>query len=256
MKRRNLFEFGDQPWLPAFLRDAMTDYLATAYRLSPLPGVWAEVIERVLKETGSEEIVDLCSGSGGPMSLVVAELRRRGCHAEVTLTDLHVRQRHGTGGIRYWPQAVNALSVPTGLEGLRTMFAVFHHFAPGEASGILQSAVAAHCPIAIFEATSRSVAAIVSSILIPPLTLLLTPAIRPVSWRQLVCTYLVPILPVLIFWDGLVSHLRTYTKTELESMMSQCAAQNYRWTVSTVPMRGVPDGLPYVIGMPLPSEAG
>ena len=76
MKRRHLFEFGDQPWLPAFLRDAMTDYLALVYRLSPLPGVWAEVIERILKATGSEEIVDLCSGSGGPMSLVVAELRR------------------------------------------------------------------------------------------------------------------------------------------------------------------------------------
>lgn len=98
MKRRHLFEFGDQPWLPAFLRDAMTDYLALVYRLSPLPGVWAEVIERILKATGCEEIVGLGSGSGGPMSLVVAELRRRGCHAEVTLTDLHVRQRQGTGG--------------------------------------------------------------------------------------------------------------------------------------------------------------
>lgn len=85
--------------------------------------------------------------------------------------------------------------------------------------------------------------------------LLLTPAIRPVSWRQLVFTYFVPILPALIFWDGLVSHLRTYTKTELESMTSQCAAQHYRWTVSTVPMRGVPDGLPYLIGMGLLGEA-
>lgn len=143
MKRRHLFEFGDQPWLPAFLRDAMTDYLALVYRLSPLPGVWAEVIERILKATGCEEIVGLGSGCGGPMSLVVAELRRRGCHAEVTLTDLHVRQRQGTGGIRYWPQPVSALSVPIGLEDLRTMFAALHHFTPGEAAGILQSSVAA-----------------------------------------------------------------------------------------------------------------
>jgi hypothetical protein len=30
---------------------------------------------------------------------------------------------------------------------------------------------------------------------------------------------------------------------------------NYRWTVSTVPMRGVPEGLPYLIGRPLPGEA-
>ena len=29
----------------------------------------------------------------------------------------------------------------------------------------------------------------------------------------------------------------------------------YRWTVSTVPMRAVPEGLPYLIGRPLPGEA-
>jgi hypothetical protein len=68
------------------------------------------------------------------------------------------------------------------------MFTAFHHFAPGEAAGILQSAVAAHHSLAIFEATSRSIAAIASSIFIPPLVLLLTPAIRPVSWRQLLFT--------------------------------------------------------------------
>jgi len=66
---------------------------------------------------------------------------------------------------------------------------------------------------------------------------------------QLLFTYLIPILPLLIFWDGLVSHLRTYTPAEMESMARQCGG-DYRWTAGTIPMQGVPQGLPYLIGNP------
>jgi hypothetical protein len=54
------------------------------------------------------------------------------------------------------------------------------------------------------------------ALLIPLLVFLLTPLVRPVSWVQILFTYLVPILPVLIFWDGLISQLRTYSVQELE----------------------------------------
>jgi len=41
-----------------------------------------------------------------------------------------------------------------------------------------------------------------------------------VSWVQILFTYVVPILPLLIFWDGLVSQLRTYSVQELEEFTS------------------------------------
>ena len=96
------------------------------------------------------------------------------------------------------------------------MFASFHHFRPQAAHGILRDAFEQQCPICIFEGTSRSGAAIASSLLIPLLVLRLTPLVRPLSWVQILFTYFVPILPLLIFWDGLVSQLRTYSVPELE----------------------------------------
>jgi hypothetical protein len=252
MRRFHWFEFGDQPWLPSFLRDAMTAYLATVYRFAPLSDQWAAELEKALTATGRNEIVDLCSGSGGPMPLVAAALRKRGHTPSITLTDLYPRTwKSGDSSIRYCPQPVNVLDVPETRKGVRTMFMAFHHFQPDDARRILRSAVIAREPIVIFEGTSRSAAAIVSSIFIPLLVLLVTPAVRPVSWLQLLFTYLIPILPLLIFWDGLVSHLRTYTPAEMEEMSRDCAVSNYRWTAGSIPMRGIPQGLPFLAGIPV-----
>jgi len=229
----------------------MTGYLAAIYRLAPLPGQWAAEIEKVLQQTGTTAILDLCSGSAGPMPLVAEALRKRGCPASVTLTDLYLPSHpHAQPGILYWPQPVDARSVPPTLSGMRTMFAAFHHFRPADARNILQSAVNAGEPIAIFEATSRHPATVLSSVFIPLLTLVLTPAVRPVSWRQLLLTYVIPILPLLIFWDGLVSHLRTYTRAEMEELARQCTGQPYHWTTGALPATGVPGGLPFLTGTP------
>jgi len=78
MRRYHLFEFLDQSWLPEQVRAAATRYLNAAYGTTPFPALWAAVIARVLGECGADQIVDIGSGSGGPMKLVLAELARLG----------------------------------------------------------------------------------------------------------------------------------------------------------------------------------
>jgi len=84
MRCLHLFEFGDQPWFPQALRDAETAYLAVGYRLLPLARLWAERISTVVDPGEPVEIVDLCSGSGGPMPLIIGELEARGHEARAT----------------------------------------------------------------------------------------------------------------------------------------------------------------------------
>lgn len=245
--RLQLFEFEDQTWLPAPLRDAMTRYLASVYRLTPLPSAWAKKIALVMQSAGINQMVDLGSGAGGPALLAIEELRRSGCDVDLILTDLYPNRTSGLE--RYWPEPVDARAVPPALTGVRTMFAAFHHFSPNEARRVLADAVAQCSPICVFEATARTATTICSAVLIPLFVLLLTPAIRPVSALQLVFTYLIPILPLLIFWDGLVSHLRTYTPDEMIAM-SRAFDQHYHWEAGSIPMRGIPGGVPYLIGWP------
>ena len=251
--RLHLFEFGDQPWLPRPLRDAMTLYLRTVYQTTQLPALWAAKIGEVLRQTGDTRIVDLGSGAAGPIPLVAAELAKMGSPVRITLTDLqpNAGATPSSPNITYWPEPVDARAVPPALPGLRTMFAFFHHMRPPDARRILSGAAADRCAICVFEATSRSAPAIASSLVIPLLVLLLTPRIRPLSLFQLAFTYLIPILPLLIFWDGLVSHLRSYTGEEVAAMAASLETPGYCWQTGVIPMRGLPEGLVYVAGYPV-----
>lgn len=251
--RIHLFEWLDQSWLPGSLRDAMRRYLAASYRMTPLPTLWAEPLAHVLLETGGSSIVDLGSGASGPIHLVIEELQRFAVAPTVTLTDLYpvhltAAEQRETPHVRAWPEPVDARAVPPSLRGVRTMFAAFHHLRTDDASRVLRDAFAQRQTIAVFEATSRTPAAILLSLLIPLLVLVLTPKVRPLTPAHLVFTYLVPILPLLIFWDGLVSHLRTYSVADLRALTSELNAPDYVWTIGSLSARGIPFTVPYLIG--------
>ena len=245
MKRLHLFEFEDLPWFPALLRGAMTSYLKSTYRMAPFPAIWAQRIAPLLK-AGETRIVDLGSGSGGPIFLVLAELRKQGLEPQVTLTDLYPNPF--SSDLTVYPQSVDARSVPTSLHGIRTMFASFHHFAQPDARRILADAFEKRTPICIFEGTSRSLPAILAALLIPLFVLLLTPTVRPLKIPQLIFTYLIPILPLLICWDGLVSQFRTYSPAELRQLTADLQASDYTWEIGELEAKGVPFAVPYLIG--------
>ena len=252
MRRLHLFEFEDQRWFPHRLRAAMTAYLAATYRITPFPRLWAGQIACVLEEGRLNEIVDLGSGSGGPVPLVAAELDRLGRKVHITLTDLYpgAAPSGADDSIRYWPTPVNAANVPPELAGVRTMFASFHHFPPKQARSILRDAFEQRRTICLFEGTARAPAVIASALVIPLLVLLLTPRIRPLSLFQIVFTYLAPVLPLLIFWDGLVSQLRTYTEQELRGFTSTLQSPQYCWTIGSLRIPGLPAATPYLVGRP------
>ncbi len=143
MRRVQLFEFLDQSWLPGRLRAAATRYLTAAYATTPFPALWAAILARVLEQCRVDRIVDLGSGTGGPMELVLVELARLRHRPQVTLTDLYpmpTASTCSTPSINYWPEPVSAARVPPQLQGIRTLFVTFHHFAPPMARAVLQDA--------------------------------------------------------------------------------------------------------------------
>src|SRR5262249_12692999 len=130
MRRLHLFEFADQPWFPEVLRNGGTAYLATVYRLSRvLPLRRAPNVSTALRQDEPSEILDLCSGSGGPMPLIIEELVKLGYNVRATLTDLYPHPKSGSNPRITWSvEPVDATRVPSNLVGVRTMFSALHHF--------------------------------------------------------------------------------------------------------------------------------
>src|ERR1044071_8694617 len=116
MRRLHLFEFGDQQWFPQLLRDAETAYLATAYRFFPLPRLWAEKIATVFHRGEPADILDLCSGSGGAVPIILKELEERGYQARARLTDLYPSPKSAPHARISWvADPVDATRVPPNL---------------------------------------------------------------------------------------------------------------------------------------------
>ncbi|MCA9738900.1 MAG: hypothetical protein KC645_14815 [Gemmatimonadetes bacterium] len=253
MQRWNLPEIEDQPWCPAWLREAMTGYLQTVIGLTRPYASAAPAVADLLRASGSAQIVDLCSGAGGPWpDLGEAVEREVGHDVEIVLTDLHPNP--GTieraPRTRYIREPVSALAVPSGLVGVRTLFTALHHFSPAQVETLLSTAQQDRAAFGAFEATHRSVKGMLITCLIPLLVLVFMPRVRPLRWQTVVFTYLIPLIPVAIWWDGMASTLRTYRAEEIETILRTLPSAPFRWSVREVPVDGAPVPMLQVIGQP------
>jgi hypothetical protein len=262
-RRIHAVELEDQDWLPDFLRCAITDVLHAGHTVFRLHQIWTPLIAGVLERTGETRLVDLCTGGSGPVPAVVDQLRaEHGLSVTAVLTDLYPNQLaisriNGPGGpphVTYLERPVDAADVPEDLEGVRTMFASFHHMRPAAGRAILADAFFKRKAICIFEFTNNSVIGVLSYLVMPLVTMALTPLVRPVSAKRLALTYLVPLIPLLVTGDGMASHLRTYSPAELLELVQGLDAEDYRWEAGDLRHWLVPYRVPYLIGCPLKLE--
>ena len=257
LPRLHLFELHEQKWCPNVIRSGVTDGLYTAWKVL----FWKNTLPHIrdlIAHAENPSIVDLCSGSGGPLPLVIEELTKENRNIQCTLTDLFPNRDWSSPNeelsLRYWQESVDAKKVPPTIGSARTLFEAFHHFRPAAAESILHDAVRNKQPIAIFEFQRRS---FIDAIL-PPISLVVFVASffnfwhTPFRWSKLIFT-IIPIIPFILLFDGIVSVFRTYTPNELATMARQAGTENYRWEVRQTKDRGM-KRITCLIGWP--SEQG
>jgi hypothetical protein len=233
----------------------MTDFLRFLMEtFAPYRGA-APLLARALASVGDPRIIDLCSGGGGPWLDLIRRIPAEGGPVpRVLLTDwfpnraAFARLQELSGeAIAGDPDPVSATAVPARLTGFRTLFTALHHFPPGEAHAILADAVRARQGIAVFEVTRRTPLALLGVLFLPLLVLLFTPFIRPFRWSRLFWTYLVPLVPLAVWFDGTVSCLRTYTPGELGDLVADLQ-EGYAWEIGTLRSAPLPARIIYLLG--------
>ncbi len=256
MRRAHLFELEDQPWWPGVLRDAMTAYLSQIMALTNMLDPLMPKVLEAAERSGAERIIDLCSGAGGPGSLVAAGLAGKGSDLRVHCTDLFPNQAHlqatadaSNGRLTFEARPVDATSVPDDLVGLRTIFNALHHMPPDLARQILADAHDKGQPIAVFELVDRRLGNLVGLPFLPFFVALLLPTIRPFDWRWIPLTYLLPIIPLAVWWDGFVSMMRIYQPDELQELV--VGLDDYDWDIGRIQLDapGIPIYATYLVGM-------
>ncbi len=232
------FEFEDQPWFPGYIRDSMTDYLRFLFRMLKLYYPVLPVLKDALTKSNTNKIIDLCSGSGGTIEIIYENLKQTfDPETQITLSDFYPSEsayellsKLTNGGITYVSNSVDACYVPSGLKGLRTIFSAFHHFDREKVSQVLKNAVDSEQGIAIFDGGNRSLWMVLLIVIAHPvLMFLFTPFIRPFRTLRVVFTYLFPIIPFCVIWDGIISIQRLYSPDEMLQIAKETDNHGYIW---------------------------
>ena len=253
MSRIHLFEFEDLKWFPSFLRNYMTDFLQFISNKFDVYKPIVPIIEEGLEKSKSDTIIDLASGGGGGILKLNKHLLENNPNLKIILTDYYPnieafkQTKASANNIEFISTSIDALNVPKSLEGLRTQFLSLHHFKPKQAQQILQNAVSSESAIAIFEAQERNLKSVFFMLLSPLNVLFMTPLIKPFKFGRLVFTYLIPILPILVCWDGLVSVLRTYSIKEMNELINNLENDDaFEWKLGKV--KSGPSKITYLLG--------
>ncbi len=228
MKRCPLRELHELPWFPRLWRDELTEFLSffTIYSGVYTPALHrlARIMERAdLPET----YTDLCSGGGLYEIGFVRRLRAlTGRPVRARLTDLYPNA-HWPEVRRLAPEAVGCVPESCPAEtaiarypGLHVMFSGLHHFTPEEIASMVKCAAQHDRSLALFDYSRRNFWRELFPMLAAiPLMLLTAFLVWPFSWKRLCFTWLVPVLPLLLWIDGWISRFRAYEAEELERVV-------------------------------------
>jgi hypothetical protein len=266
MKRIQLFEFEDFQWFPALFRDSLTKLIRVLLQMMGAGEVLTDLILKVRRTYDFDRIIDIGSGAGGAMPDVIRSINSQPKErpVQLLLTDLYPSGRHigeiektGIPGISYHPDPVDALHLDQTPDGLRTMINSFHHMPPKKARKILHKAVETRTPLLIYELTENKIPTLLWWLFLPlslvimiVMVIFMTPFVRPLTWQQLVFTYLVPIIPLAYAWDGQASNVRTYAIHDFGELLKGIKEDGYIWKIGPAEKRNGKTLGYFVLGLP------
>jgi hypothetical protein len=258
-KRIRLFELHDLEWFPGLWRNLFTDFLSYFESSKKIYAPVEGLLEPIVRMNESFKIIDLCSGAGSPVVTVINAAKADiASKIEVVLTDKYPNIKalkglsdNSNGRIKYTDKSVDALNLPENFTGFRTFFSSFHHFNEDCAKAILTDAVCKHQGIGIFEYTDGPMVKylIPFGIALQLWLLLKFSLLKPLRWQRFLWTFLIPVLPIMVFWDGFVSCIRSYSEKELEELIKPFRDCGYSWKTGRI-KSSIPFYVTYLIGYP------
>jgi len=193
------------------MRQYQVDFLGG---VSKIAGLYRPCSE-LLQSFHAKKIVDLASGNGQSTQTVLSELDK----VVVDYTDKFPPQS------RLSITRLDLLNDPLPDADLFTMFNGMHHFCEAEISEVIKRIPIRSHFLFIEPIGPRLGSFIKVSFTTIILPFLLVPFLKPFRWDRLFITYLLPLGPLICFYDGVVSVLKCYSMNELRSLASELSTK-------------------------------
>lgn len=258
MRRIHAPEIEDEAWCPRVIRDGLTGFLQTSSEVLGVYDGATRLVADVVARHRASQLVDLCSGGGGPMVRLRSALQaKHDVDVEAVLTDLYpnvsafaAAEARSGGKVVGLREPVDASDVPASLGGVRTIFNGFHHFRPELARQIVVDAARKRQPFISVEVVDRRFITVLVLMATPLAAVLLLPWSRPLTFSRVLLTWLVPLIPLGIWWDGMMSCLRSYSPAELQALTHDLNNSDYAFRIEHIAVPWLPLRLTALVGEP------
>ncbi|MBI3543396.1 MAG: hypothetical protein HY075_09015 [Deltaproteobacteria bacterium] len=228
------FEFCERPELPEWLRGELFESLGWVQSSFGLERVLGATVPEFVLEARASRLIELGSGSGRGLASVAAGLDRKGARVPTLATDKYPqtelwRARFGGQaaevGVSWSERAVGfedfdqCLAAETLAGSVLLLTAAFHHMDPVRARAFLERAADVRASVVVVEPLERSwVGALLGGLAgLPALAAPLSAArARTLAGflRTVLVHWLVPVVPLILSHDGVVSALRQRTPAD------------------------------------------
>lgn len=85
--------------------------------------------------------------------------------------------------------------------------------------------------IIIGEGNNKSVRQVIGMLLLSPLVALFCgPFVKPLKWSRLFFTYIIPLVPIMIAWDGIVALFKIRSPEKIKILAESNLPKNWIWT--------------------------
>lgn len=239
MTRIHAFEFIDLPWLPNIFRDGATDYLDFFFGKIQFYQKEHASLSAFIKTKQIQSITDIASGGGGGIMSLYPVLQS---NISIQLSDKYPNEQcmakiaqKNLSNVQYLSTPIDGMSredLGRITTDICTMFGVLHHYTPQQVETLLENVAGQQKTIAIVDVKANDMLRnipkvvlvfpwIVNMLVLFVFTWLFTPFLRPITWWRLLFTYILPIIPFVIAWDGTVSALRAYSAVDIQAIFEK-----------------------------------
>lgn len=227
LPRMQGYEFNDDPRLPASVHSGIVDVVSWGLKFGKVYDQAGDILERFAKQTHSNALLECCSGAAGPSQTLAEKLSLLSDPPKLYMSDLMPQvesmaraKKKFPKVLDFVPESVDANKIPAAYSKLPRVFTTgFHHFNPENAASIIEKALTESNGILILEPYQRNFKSLFTHFSGWPLSFLVPWTKKPFELKKIFLTNAVPVIPSLLFLDGVTSILRTYQFDELEKMI-------------------------------------
>jgi len=216
-----LFEFGDLSWVPQIYHYYLRVYLIFFIKFVGYDKMWAKQTQTFIAQNDASSIMEYGSGSGEPLMRMVSQLNcEKAKSLSYTMSDIkplpefvNKVNTEAPDNFTYIETSIDAANNKPQDEQSVIFINSFHHLSPKVAHNVIKNNLENGNEMLILEYVRNNFLAYVSMLGGVLIVLLTAPFVSKLKHLPLTIffTYIVPLFPLMMLWDGLISCRRAYS---------------------------------------------